>query len=103
MCPCLLSSSRWRTSCGHEGGKREGPAAYGDRSGFRKTSYTYIAPEVDVENAGAAAQRAPPTVTTGYNAFGETVAVRDARGNIARTTYDLMGRPAIVTAPLYTP
>ncbi|RSM38791.1 hypothetical protein DMB66_58775, partial [Actinoplanes sp. ATCC 53533] len=62
-----------------------------------------IAPRVQVESGGAAATATNPTVTTGYNAFGEVVASRDALGNVARSRYDRMGRVVEVTGPMYTP
>ncbi len=71
-----------------------------DENGDRVQS---IAPKVAVESGGNAAQTAQPTVTTGYDVFGQPVAVRDALGNIARTSYDRMGRPTVTTAPLYQP
>jgi RHS repeat-associated protein len=62
-----------------------------------------IAPKVEAESSGDPAQTVQPTVTTGYDAFGQVVAVKDALGNIARTTYDRIGRPVSKSAPLYTP
>ncbi len=88
-----------------------GNVAGADKAAYT-TTYTYdengdrvaaIAPRVDVESGGGPAQAGNPTVTTGYNAFGEVVATRDALGNVARTRYDRMGRPVEVTGPLYTP
>ncbi|HET6532887.1 MAG TPA: LamG-like jellyroll fold domain-containing protein [Actinoplanes sp.] len=88
-----------------------GNAAGADKAAFT-TTYRYdengdriqsIAPRVDVESGGNPAVSASPTVTTGYNAFGEVVATKDARGHIARTKYDRMGRAVEVTGPLYTP
>ncbi|MFG1992112.1 RHS repeat-associated core domain-containing protein [Actinoplanes sp. NPDC048988] len=87
-----------------------GNAAGADAAAFT-TTYKYdengdqiaaIAPAVSVESGGNAAQTANPTVTTGYNAFGEPVAVKDELGNITRSTYDRMGRPVSVEGPRYT-
>ena len=64
---------------------------------------TSVAPKVDVESDGGPAQSAQPTVLTGYNAFGEAVATRDALGNVNRTSFDRLGRPVQSTGPLYTP
>lgn len=89
----------------------------GNVSGADKAAYTTtnkydengdliqtIAPRVQVERGdGAAAVATNPSVTTGYNAFGEAVATRDALGNVARTKYDRMGRPVEVSGPMYTP
>ncbi|WP_306210198.1 polymorphic toxin-type HINT domain-containing protein [Actinoplanes sp. RD1] len=71
-----------------------------DENGDR-TSTT--APAVAVETGGNPAQTASPVVLTGYNAFGEVVASKDALGNVSRTTFDRMGRVVESTGPLYTP
>jgi YD repeat-containing protein len=70
-----------------------------DQNGDRTAS---IAPAVSVESGGNPAQTATPTVTTGYNAFGEAVATKDPLGNIAHTKYDRIGRVVEVDSPLYT-
>jgi RHS repeat-associated protein len=62
---------------------------------------TVIAPAVSVENTGGTAQTANPTAITGYNAFGEVVAVKDPLGNISHTKYDRMGRVVEVDGPGY--
>ncbi|WP_433297556.1 polymorphic toxin-type HINT domain-containing protein [Actinoplanes sp. CA-030573] len=70
-----------------------------DENGDRISS---IAPSVSVESGGNPAQTTNPTVTTGYNAFGEAVAVRDALGNVAHSKYDRMGRVVETDGPTYT-
>jgi RHS repeat-associated protein len=69
-----------------------------DQNGDRVAS---VAPSVSVESGGNPVQTTNPTVTTGYNAFGEAVAARDALGNIARTKYDRLGRAVETSSPLY--
>ncbi|WP_305790283.1 LamG-like jellyroll fold domain-containing protein, partial [Symbioplanes lichenis] len=71
-----------------------------DENGDRTAT---IAPAVAVETGGNPAQTTSPAVVTGYNAFGEVVATKDALGNVARTTFDRMGRVVESTGPLYTP
>ncbi|WP_156213278.1 RHS repeat-associated core domain-containing protein [Lentzea aerocolonigenes] len=80
------------------------PAAY-------TTNYTYdefgrqtvvTGAPVKAENGGAA-QTVRPVVTTGYNTFGEPVAVKDETGSIVRTAYDRLGRAVSQTKPAYTP
>lgn len=63
---------------------------------------TVIAPAVTVESNGGTAQTTNPTVTTGYNAFGEAVAVKDALGNVSHAKYDRMGRVVESDGPQYT-
>lgn len=81
------------------------PAAY-------TTTYRYDAlgrlvearaPEVSVEEMGAAATTARPATLTGYNTFGEATDSRDARGAVTRMTVDGLGAPTSVTLPDYTP
>lgn len=61
-----------------------------------------VAPEVTVENSGAAPGRTTPTLTVGYNAYGEPVAERDELGNVSRREYDRLGQVVTDTAPTYT-
>ncbi|MEU6642709.1 LamG-like jellyroll fold domain-containing protein [Saccharomonospora sp. NPDC046836] len=81
------------------------PAAY-------TTHYTYdalgqqavvTAPPVAAETNGQPAETVSPVTTTGFNTFGETVDLRDPRGNLTHTTYDLAGRPTELRLPDYTP
>ncbi|GAA3061169.1 LamG-like jellyroll fold domain-containing protein [Actinokineospora globicatena] len=58
-------------------------------------------PPVLTERNGAAATLTRPTRTTGYNAFGDATEVRDALGNVVRTTYDKAGRSVRVESPSY--
>ncbi|GGL01195.1 RHS repeat-associated core domain-containing protein [Mangrovihabitans endophyticus] len=60
------------------------------------------APAVATESGGGAATTTRPATATGYNAFGEVVAVKDALGRITRNRYDRMGRLVEVTEPEYT-
>ncbi|MEU7075200.1 LamG-like jellyroll fold domain-containing protein [Streptomyces narbonensis] len=60
------------------------------------------APQVQVEENGAAATAASPTALSGYNTFGEVTETRDARGLVTRTETDKLGRPVAVTLPDYT-
>ncbi|WP_305790284.1 LamG-like jellyroll fold domain-containing protein, partial [Symbioplanes lichenis] len=71
-----------------------------DENGDRTAT---VAPAVSTETGGGPAQVTSPAVTTGYNAFGEVVATRDALGTVSRTKYDRMGRAVESTGPLYTP
>ncbi|HEX8347167.1 MAG TPA: RHS repeat-associated core domain-containing protein [Actinoplanes sp.] len=71
-----------------------------DEKGNRVAS---TAPPVNAERGGGPAQVTRPTVITGYNAFGEVVATKDALGNVARTTYDRLGRVVLRTGPVYVP
>ncbi|CAM5467433.1 laminin G [Streptomyces canus] len=61
------------------------------------------APSVQAEENGAAATTAKPTTLTGYNTFGEATDAKDARGKVARTEVDRLGRTTAVTLPDYTP
>ncbi|WJK42519.1 RHS repeat-associated core domain-containing protein [Solwaraspora sp. WMMA2056] len=60
-------------------------------------------PAVAAESGGGTPTTVTPTVTAGYNAFGEQVATRDPLGNVTRTEYDRLGRPVRTIAPSYTP
>ncbi|WP_326551566.1 putative adhesin [Micromonospora sp. NBC_01813] len=60
-------------------------------------------PAVAAESGGDTPTTVNPTVTAGYNAFGEQIATRDPLGNVTRTEYDLLGRPVRTIAPTYTP
>nr|WP_225956462.1 RHS repeat-associated core domain-containing protein [Amycolatopsis lexingtonensis] len=80
------------------------PAAY-------TTNYTYdefgrrtvvTGAPVNVENGGAAAT-VRPVATTGYDTFGEPVAIKDEAGSVFRTAYDRLGRVVTQTKPAYTP
>ncbi|MFH9412110.1 LamG-like jellyroll fold domain-containing protein [Streptomyces rochei] len=61
------------------------------------------APQVQVEEVGAAATTVRPTTLTGYNTFGESTETKDTRGNVTRTQVDLLGRATAITLPGYTP
>ncbi len=60
-------------------------------------------PEVEAEENGQTPVTVRPTVMTGYNAFGEATANRDARGQVTRAEVDRLGRTTAVTLPDYTP
>ncbi|WP_434099529.1 LamG-like jellyroll fold domain-containing protein [Streptomyces sviceus] len=60
-------------------------------------------PAVQVEENGSTAATAKPTTLTGYNTFGETTDAKDARGKVARTEVDRLGRTTAMTLPDYTP
>ncbi|WP_053733756.1 RHS repeat-associated core domain-containing protein [Nocardia sp. NRRL S-836] len=57
---------------------------------------------VKAENGGAT-QTVRPVATTGYNTFGEPVAVKDETGAVFRTAHDRLGRVVTQTKPAYTP
>ncbi|MQY06206.1 hypothetical protein ACRB68_42920 [Actinomadura sp. RB68] len=80
-------------------------AAYTTTYGYdelgRQVSLT--APKVSAESNGGPAQDVTPVQAVGYNAYGETVATKDALGNVTRTSYDVLGRPTETTSPTYTP
>ncbi|GGK40396.1 hypothetical protein GCM10010124_36450 [Pilimelia terevasa] len=59
-------------------------------------------PQVAAESGGGSPAAGRATTVTGYDAFGEVVAVRDPLGNVTRTAYDRLGRPVRTTAPTYT-
>ncbi|MFD9326656.1 LamG-like jellyroll fold domain-containing protein [Streptomyces sp. NPDC060065] len=61
------------------------------------------APAVQTEENGAAATTAKPATLTGYNTFGEATESKDARGKVARSEVDRLGRTTAVTLPDYTP
>ena len=76
------------------------------------TNFTYdeagrlavtVGPAVATETGGGAPVSVRSVTTVGYNTFGETVERQDARGNVARQTYDAAGRPKTTTLPAYTP
>lgn len=58
---------------------------------------------VAAETGGGSPTTTTPTVTTGYNAFGEPVATRDALGQVTTVDYDKLGRPVRTSAPSYLP
>ncbi|MGW0825565.1 LamG-like jellyroll fold domain-containing protein [Streptomyces sp. NPDC002845] len=60
------------------------------------------APAVRAEENGNAASTVAPTTLTGYNTFGEPTEAKDARGKVARTEVDRLGRTTAVTLPDYT-
>ncbi|WP_436500348.1 LamG-like jellyroll fold domain-containing protein [Actinokineospora sp. HUAS TT18] len=59
-------------------------------------------PQVQVETNGAAATAVAPTMSFGFNTFGELSESVDANGNRTTTTLDKLGRPTSVTQPAYT-
>ncbi|WP_406354787.1 LamG-like jellyroll fold domain-containing protein [Streptomyces sp. NBC_00658] len=61
------------------------------------------APAVQTEENGSAATTAKPATLTGYNTFGEATESKDARGKVARSEVDRLGRTTAVTLPDYTP
>ncbi|MEO3746643.1 RHS repeat-associated core domain-containing protein [Plantactinospora sp. B5E13] len=61
------------------------------------------APPVTAESNGGPAAVVHPTVSTGYDAFGQVVATRDALGNVRRSTYDRLGRVVSASQPIYAP
>ncbi|WP_338492567.1 LamG-like jellyroll fold domain-containing protein [Streptomyces sp. SJL17-4] len=61
------------------------------------------APSVTTETHGTAAQSKRPTVTLGYNTFGDTTDSRDENGVESRSELDKLGRTTKVTLPSYTP
>ncbi|WP_206067675.1 LamG-like jellyroll fold domain-containing protein [Nonomuraea composti] len=62
-----------------------------------------VLPPVRAEEGGAPPVTVRPETVTGYNAFDEETATRDARGAVTRTEYDLLGQPVKRIAPAYTP
>ncbi|MFI8087975.1 DNRLRE domain-containing protein [Streptomyces sp. NPDC086080] len=58
---------------------------------------------VTAETRQSPAATVRPTTTVGYNAFGETAAVRDPNGHVQHTAYDRLGRATSATMPDYTP
>lgn len=86
--------------------------APGNDPGAHTTSYSYdvlgrtigvTLPPVSAESGGNAAATVRPTTTTGFNAFGEAVSVKDPLGRVASTTVDKLGRTIKATLPAYTP
>jgi RHS repeat-associated protein len=78
----------------------------------RTFTYTYdelgrqvrtTSPSVSAEVNGGTPTTVTPTSVTGYNTFDEPVHSTDARGNIATTTYDRLGRAVASIAPAYRP
>ncbi|MEV0809801.1 RHS repeat-associated core domain-containing protein [Micromonospora sp. NPDC050200] len=56
---------------------------------------------VPTETGGGQPVTAKPAVTTGYGAFGDTAATRDALGQVTTIDVDKLGRPVRVAAPSY--
>ncbi|MEU6984955.1 LamG-like jellyroll fold domain-containing protein [Streptomyces sp. NPDC046324] len=61
------------------------------------------APSVPTETHGAPAQQKRPTVTLGYNTFGDATDSRDENGALTRSELDRLGRTIKLTLPAYTP
>ncbi|MFE9751445.1 DNRLRE domain-containing protein [Saccharothrix saharensis] len=81
------------------------PAAY-------TTSFSYDAasrlvgvqqPPVAVESGGGDPVVTRPESRTGYNAYGQVTANRDANGNVTRFEVDRLGRVVRTHSPTYTP
>lgn len=64
---------------------------------------TTTAPPVDAWIAGVHRPGFVGTRTVGRDTFGDVTHVRDEADAVTRTEYDVMGRPAAVVAPDYTP
>ena len=64
---------------------------------------TVVSPTVAAESAGGTPTNVTPTVTYGYNTFGDLTHVRDERNNVTVSTFDRDGRIARVDHPAYTP
>ncbi|MDH2387249.1 DNRLRE domain-containing protein [Streptomyces sp. HNM0663] len=62
-----------------------------------------IAPRIQVDEKGSETQTFTPRTLTGYNTFGEIVAIKDANGAVTRLENDRLGRTVAVTLPDYTP
>ncbi|MFC3739289.1 RHS repeat-associated core domain-containing protein [Paractinoplanes deccanensis] len=58
---------------------------------------------VPTETGGGQPATVRPTVTTGYNAYGDTVATKDALGQVTTAGVDRLGRAVRVAAPSYLP
>ncbi|MBP2322765.1 RHS repeat-associated protein [Kibdelosporangium banguiense] len=59
-------------------------------------------PSVTAETFGRTPTTTRPTITVGYNAFGEAVANRDESGNVRSASYDRLGQLVAERAPAYT-
>ncbi len=88
-----------------------GNVAGADPADF-ETSYTYDAvarlvrqqdPEITVEVTGGAPSVARPTVEYGFDAVGNEIARRGARGSVTTVAYDRLNRQTVITHPTYTP
>jgi RHS repeat-associated protein len=81
------------------------PAAYTTVFGHdeRGQLVSTVNPPVLAERRGEPAHPVNSTVTTGYNAFGDAVTVRDPLGNVSTSTVDRLGRPTATTLPAYLP
>ncbi|WP_054049313.1 RHS repeat-associated core domain-containing protein [Alloactinosynnema sp. L-07] len=108
------------TSTQHDGAARHLTRTTRDQRGLalsttdargNVTTYRYDAtgqrtkvtqPQVQVETNGAAATAAAPTMSIGFNTFGELTESVDANGNRTTTALDKLGRTASVTQPAYT-
>ncbi|WP_327007722.1 polymorphic toxin-type HINT domain-containing protein [Dactylosporangium sp. NBC_01737] len=62
-----------------------------------------LAPTVTTEAYGTTPLSVRPTITTGYNAFGEPVEQQDPLGNVTQVRMDAAGRPWKTVAASYTP
>lgn len=71
-----------------------------DPAGNRQTM---TAPPVQVTQNGAAPASAQPSVTFGYDTFGEQTQVQNPLGLVTSYGYDGEGRVTAVTGPSYTP
>lgn len=58
-------------------------------------------PAVAVERDGGAPVVSRPETLTGFNNFGDEVAVKDANGNVTKRFYDKVGRPVRTETPDY--
>ncbi|MCZ9337920.1 hypothetical protein NGM37_09035, partial [Streptomyces sp. TRM76130] len=56
-----------------------------------------LAPAVDTEQAGAAAQNTRPLTIVGLDTYGAATSVQDPLGNVTRTEYDRLGRQISTT------
>lgn len=62
-----------------------------------------IGAPVPTETGGGQPVTARPTVTTGYDTYGNTVATKDALGQVTTVAVDKVGRAVRATAPAYLP
>ncbi|MGJ5890819.1 LamG-like jellyroll fold domain-containing protein [Streptomyces niveiscabiei] len=60
-------------------------------------------PAVTAETYGTTPQTKRPTVTIGYNTYGDTTDSRDENGETTRSAVDRLGRTVALTLPPYTP